>query len=187
MQPAPSNLATVVALLICGVSICLLAFVVDPTPLLVEPEPDLDIPLGLAGVVAGLWSAHQITRLPFAADRKIGRWALWIMLPLWSGFGLPSFAARLQERHSFRNGGAVEEVTVPVGEKESSSGGRKASYSVSVISPVDQRAFDVRVDAATFEKVTPNVKCVTLLIERAPEGAVRLIRPMRWNVPCSDH
>ena len=183
MHPKPNTVSTTIAFLIAVISLCLLPFVVDPTPLLVEPQPDLDIPLGFLGVCVGFWSAHQITRLSFAAHKRWGRWAFKIMLPLWLGFGLPALSERLQERHSFRSGGVLEEMSARVSEKSKHNGRRKDVYKVRVIGTENKLAFDVRVDAAAFHQVQPNL-CATLLIERAPDGAARLVKPLRWNVRC---
>lgn len=114
------------------------------------PKPDLDLPLGSVGALVGLWSAHQITRLPSVADKRLGRWALLIMLPMWLGFGLPSSAARLQELHSFRAGSTTEEVTASVVEKERSSDGR--FHTISATSPPYQDPIRLRVDPLRSNK-----------------------------------
>lgn len=183
MRPPQNKLATIVAFAIAGVAICLLFFVVDPTPLVVDPKPSLDFPIAIVAILIGLWSARHITCLPSLANKRLGRWALWIMLPIWLGFGLTSLAARLQELNSFRAGTTTEEAMALIVEKEGSSGGR--FHSVTVMSLADQRTVRIRVDRATFEKVKPNVSCARLLLQRAPDGAVRLIKPLSWSVPCS--
>jgi hypothetical protein len=105
------------------------------------------------------------------------------MLPLWLSFGLVVLGNRLQEALSFEAGGLVEEVTVLVGEKSRSSG-RRLIYDVDVISPDDERKVSVRIDQATFNRIKPYHECATVLIERAPNGAARLLRPLEWNVSC---
>ena len=154
----------------------------DPTPLLAEPRPDLDLPLGLGGVAAGLWSAGEITKLPGIRDRR-RRWALWIMLPLWAGFGFAALGQWLYESHSFRDGASLAEETVMVVGKQRTQG-RRTSYDVTVGNPVQDGVLDVPVAQSTFDRVEPNRECVTLLIERAPNGAARLIRRLRWKARC---
>jgi hypothetical protein len=178
-----SGVQTGLAFVVAFTGLCLLFLVVDPTPLLVEPEPDLDWPMGLLGVGLGLWSAHRITNLPYVQKRRIGAVALWVMLPLWLSFGLVALGDRSQEALSFEAGGLVEEVTVLVGEKSRSSG-RRLIYDVDVISPDDERKVSVRIDEATFNRLKPHQECATVLIERAPNGAARLLRPLEWNVSC---
>jgi hypothetical protein len=183
MHRTPNIIPTITAFLIALIALCLSILLPKPAPLLVEPQPDLGIPLWLLGISAGLWSARQITRLPHLTDRKWGRWALSIMLPLWLGFGLAALGDRLQERYSFRSGGVSDTVLAKVSEKTVRTGRRAPFYTVTVIGADVQRALDVRVDAATFTQVKPDL-CATLLIERAPDGAARLVRPLSWNSRC---
>ncbi len=179
-----SRVQTGLAFAVALGGLCLVFLVVDPTPLLVEPEPDLDWLMGLLGVGLGLWSAFRITKLSYVQERTLGAVALWVMLPLWLSFGLVAFADRLQETISFRAGGLIEEVTVLVGEKSRTSGRRRVIYEVDVISPDDERKVAVRIDEATFNRIEPFRECATVLIERAPSGAARLVRPVEWSVPC---
>lgn len=159
----------------------------DRTPLLVEPSPDLDWPLGLAGFAMGLWSAHRITGLGYVSTKKLGRVALWIMLPLLLGFGLAALGERAQEAISFRRGGIKEETTVLVAEKEKrTSRSGRVFYEARVFNPLDARRVTLRIDQATFARIEPLQDCVTLLIERAPNGAARLLMPLRWKVRCPD-
>lgn len=184
----PPDVRTVVAFAVALGAIGLLVLpglVVDPTPLLAEPSPNLDLPLGLVGLGAGLWSARRIAALPYVASRRAGRAALWIMLPLWLIFGLASLGDRAFELFSFRGGGSLEQATVLVVEKDRSLRRRGPDvYELGVASPIDDRVVDVRVDRATYDRAEPNRECATLLIERAPNGAARLVRPLRWKARC---
>jgi len=186
MYLQPSRTSIIGAFLTGLLAVGSTTLAIDPTPMLAEPKPDLDLAVGLSGLVAGLWSARVITQLPYVANRRVGRWALWIMLPLWLGFGLASLAERLQEWNSFRGGSVSEEMAVSITGKSKSSG-RRIVYTVSVASPVEEHDVSIRVDQAVFERVRPNHDCVTLLIERAPDGAARMIDPLNWNPrPCDE-
>ncbi|MDD1451800.1 hypothetical protein NHF48_013845 [Sphingomonas sp. H160509] len=159
----------------------------DGTPLLVEPSPDLDWPLGLAGVAMGLWSAYRITGLTYVSTKKLSRVALWIMLPLLLGFDLVALGDRVQEAISFGRGGMEEETTVLVAEKDTrTSRSGRVFYEARVINPFDAHRVTLRIDEATFARIQPLQDCVTLLIERAPNGAARLLMPLRWKVRCPD-
>lgn len=156
-----------------------------PTPLLTEPRPDLDLPLIAIGAAAGLWAAIRITRLPAVAHRRFGRIALWIILPLWLSVGLVTAADRLYEAISFRHGGTWREVTLLLLETDRSTSRRGGkSYRATFMSPAEERRVTIPIDEATFDRITPLRECLTILIERAPNGAVRLIRPVRWKVRC---
>jgi len=177
---------TIGAFVIALIGIGLVFLIVDQTPLLIEPSPDLDWPLGLLGGGAGLWSAYRITRLPLVANRKFGRIALLIMLPLWLGFGLAALGERAGEAMSFRNGAVQEEVTVTVLQKSTRTGRRsgRVFYDVELANPFDGSEVSLRTDEAAFRRIRPRRECATLLIERAADGAARLVRPLRWQVPC---
>lgn len=176
----------IIAFAITLIAIGLLFLVVDQTPLLVEPSPDLDWPLGLLGAGAGLWAASRITRLPPVANRWLGRIALLIMVPLWLAFGLVALGDRAQEAISFRHGTVQEEATVAVLEKSTREGrrSRRVFYEAELANPFDGSEVTVRMDEGTFRRIAPAGECATILIERAPDGAARLVRPLRWQVPC---
>lgn len=177
---------TFIAFAIVLIAIGLLFLIIDQTPLLVEPSPDLDWPLGLLGAGAGLWSASRVTRLPPVANRKLGRIALLIMVPIWLGFGLVALGNRVQEVISFRYGAAQESVAVAVLEKSTREGrrSRRVFYEAQLENPFQRGEVTVRMDRDTFHRIAPGRECATLLIERAPDGAARLVRPLRWQVPC---
>lgn len=183
----PTGAQTALAFVVALLGPCLFLLLYDPTPLLAEPKPDLDWLLGLLGVGAGLWSASRITRLPYLASylerRRLGAVALWIMVPVWLGFGLASAAERTQEILSFRSGGVTEEISVLAKEKRRSSrdGG---SYDVDVMSPYDGRTISIPIDGAMFDTIEPNRGCVAIMIERAPNGATRVLKPVRWDEYC---
>lgn len=177
-------ISTAAAFAVALFGIFSMVLLIDPTPLLAEPRPDLDLPLGLIGIAAGLWAASRITSLPYAR-RRWGRWALWIMLPLWLGFGIPVSAERLREAFSFRNGGSLEEATVLLIGKERSTTRRGGDlFDATLVNPLDEESFDLRIDEITFKRIEPGRECVTLLLERASNGAVRLVRPVQWKVRC---
>lgn len=182
-----NSLQTAGAFVIALAGFVLVGLLFDGTPLLVEPSPDLDWPLGLAGVAMGLWSAYRITGLTYVSTKKLSRVALWIMLPLLLGFDLVALGDRVQEAISFRRGGMEEEATVLVAEKDTrSSRSGRVFYEARVINPFDARPVTLRIDQATFARIEPLQDCVILLIERAPNGAVRLLMPLRWKVRCPD-
>jgi hypothetical protein len=160
-------------------------FLNDPTPLLIEPTPDLDWPLGLLGLVAGLWAAIQITRLPYTPRHNFGRVSLWIILPLFLGFGLPAVADRAHEALSFRAGSSMEAATAVVREKriDRTKSGR-VIYKVTLNVPTGGNDIDLEIDQTTFERIEPQRECVTIAVERASDGAARLLRPLRWKVRC---
>lgn len=177
----------IVAFVISLIAIGLLFLIVDETPLLVEPSPDLDWPLGLLGAGAGLWSASRLTRLPPVAHRRLGKIALLIMLPIWLAFGLVALGDRAQEAISFRHGTVQEEATVAVLEKSSREGrrSRRVFYEAELANPFDEGEVTVRIEEGTFRRIEPTHECATILVERAPDGAARLVRPLRWQVPCA--
>jgi hypothetical protein len=176
----------IVAFVITLIAIGLVLLTLNQTTLLVEPSPDLDWPLGLLGAGAGLWSASRITRLPPAANHRLGPIALLIMLPIWLAFGLVALGNRAQEAISFRHGTVQEEATVAVLEKSTREGrrSRRVFYEAEVANPFDGSEVTVRMDEGTFRRIAPAGECATILIERAPDGAARLVRPLRWQVPC---
>ena len=88
------------------------------------------------------------------------------------------------DRMASRVSSLREEVTVLTVEKSRVSGRRKVTYEAVVISPVDETKVTVPVDMDTFDRIQPYRECVTMLIERAPDGAARIVRPLRWHVDC---
>ncbi|MEG8058511.1 hypothetical protein QP150_19265 [Sphingomonas sp. 22L2VL55-3] len=54
-----------------------------------------------------------------------------------------------------------------------------------MINPVGKNVTEFRVDQDIYNRIEPNYECVTLLIEKAPNNAVRLVKPLRWKVRCS--
>lgn len=128
--------AFIVALIAVGL-LFVPGILVDPTPMLAEPDPDLDIPLGLLGFSVGLWAAYRITTMPYlqVASRRWGRWALRIMLPLWLCLGLTGLGDQIVEAISFRHMSSIQEVTVLVVGKETSTTRRgRTFYDASVVS-----------------------------------------------------
>lgn len=99
-------------------------------------------------------------------------------------FGSASLWERAYEAYSFRDGGMSSHATVLVGEKSISRGKRRTSYSIDVVNPVDDRMISVPTDPATFDRAQPLQECATLLVEQAPNGAQRLVRPVAWHVAC---
>ncbi|MEG8058510.1 hypothetical protein QP150_19260 [Sphingomonas sp. 22L2VL55-3] len=108
MEHRTAKLLNIGALIVALVAVVLLfvpGVLVDPTPMLAKPDPDLDIPLGLVGFGLGLWAAYRITTMPYlqVASRRWGRWALRIMLPIWLCFGLAGLGNQIVEAISFRH------------------------------------------------------------------------------------
>ncbi len=185
-QP-PNSLQTAGAFLTALAAFGLTGLLFDRTPLLVEPSPNLRWPLGLLGIAMGLWSARRITSLSSISRKRLGRVALWVMLPLLLSFGLVALGDRAHEAVSFRQGGLKEEKTVLVLEKEKrTSRSGRVFYEAGVVNPFTARRVTLRVDKETFARTEPLQDCVTLLIERAPNGAARLLMPLRWKVPCQN-
>jgi hypothetical protein len=184
----PTGVQTALAFVVALLGPCLFLLLYDPTPLLAEPKPDLDWLLGLLGVAAGLWSASRITGLPYLESylerHRVGAVALWIMVPVWLGFGLASAAERTQEMLSFRDGGVKEEISVVAKEKSRRSSRGRVSYDVDVMSPYDGRTISIPIDGAMFDTIEPNRGCVAIMIERAPNGATRVLKPVRWDEYC---
>jgi len=182
----PNHLTTIAAFVVALASFGSILFLEDPTPLLVEPAPDLDWPSGLVGVMAGLWSAMRITQLPYPTGNRLGKVALWIMVPLFLGFGLPAVVDRARESLSFRKGVSTEAATVLLTEKrEVVTRSGRVFYEATLASLVDHSEVAVRIDHTTFERIEPQRECVTIAIERASNGAVRLLKALRWNASCS--
>ena len=179
---------TAAAFLIAFAGIGLATLLLDPTPLLVEPQPDLDWPLVMLGMAAGLWAAYRITRLVPFSKNTLGKVALLIILPLILAAGLKSFGDRVQEAISFRQGGQSAEISALVVSKETSTSRKgRIRYSIGIINPFGAEEIAVPVDEPTFTRAAPLKECVTLLIERAPNGVVRLLSPLRWNSRCPAH
>lgn len=132
-----------------------------------------------------MWSAYHITRLPTFPDRRLAKLAVLVTIPMLLGYGLVTLDERIREIISFRQGTLQEEVTVPVIEKRSRDARRSSRvfYNVDLANPFDGPEPSLRVDAETYEGIDPE-RCVTILIERASNGATRLVEPMRWNAPC---
>lgn len=182
----PNIGAFIVALIAVGL-LFLPGLLVDPTPMLAKPGPDLDIPLGLLGLGVGLWAAHRITTiaLPQVASRRWGRWALRITLPLWLCFGLTALGDQMVEALSFRHGSFLRKATVLVVGKETRTTRRgRTFYEASVVNPAGANMIKLRVDQEVHDLIEPNRECVTLLIETAPNNAARLVKPLRWKVRC---
>lgn len=182
---ALSHVQTIGAFLIALCAFGLPAIFFDQTPMLIDPGPDLDWPLGMIGIAMGLWSARRITSLSGTPKNKLGRAALWIMLPLLLCFGLPKLGGRLNEAISFRGGGVKEQLTVVVvGKNRGTRRKGQPFYEADLATPFTDRTVTLRVDEAVFDRIEPNRECVRLLIERAPNGAARLLMPLRWKVQC---
>jgi hypothetical protein len=171
-------------------SIALCALIVpglydDPTPLLVEPWPDPDLPLGLAGAALGLWAAFRMTAMPAVRRKRVGRIAAWLTLPAFVSFSLILLADRAYEAFSFRSGGRERTVTVLALEKEESarrSGGR--IYDLVVSNPFGPKRTKLRIDAPMFERIEPLRDCIAIQVERAPNDAVRLLRIVGQQTNC---
>jgi hypothetical protein len=185
-----AKLLNIGALIVALIGVGLLfvpGILVDPTPVLAKPDPDLDIPLGLLGFSVGLWAAYRITTMPYlqVASRRWGRWALRIMLPLWLCLGLTGLGDQIVEAISFRHMNSFQEATVLVVGKETSTIRRgRTFYDASVVSPVGENVIEFRVDQDVYSRIEPNRECVTLLIEKASNNAARLVKPLRWKVRC---
>ncbi len=174
--------STTAAFAIAILALGLVALAGDHVALLAEPRPDLDVPLVLIGIAAGLWSASKLVgHVP--EQKKRWSWVLWIAVPLWLSFGLASLGERLQGYAAFSSRGVMEEATVLVVGKER-SGRRSTRYYANVVNPIDESRYDIRVDGATFDQIAASGECVTLLVERGRAGAVRLVRPLEWKVRC---
>lgn len=191
MDHRTAKLLNIGALIIALIAVALLlvpGVLVDPTPMLAKPDPDLDIPLGLLGFSVGLWAAYRITAMRYlqVASRRWGRWALRIMLPIWLCFGLTGLGNQIVEVISFRHVNSLQKATVLVVGKETSTTRRgRTFYVASVINPVGENIIELRVGQDIFDYLEPNRECVTLLIEKAPNNAVRIVKPLRWKVRCS--
>ena len=185
-----AKLLNISALIVALIAVGLLfvpGLLVDPTPILAKPGTDLNIPLGMLGLSVGLWAAYRITAMRYlqVASRRLGRWALRIMLPLWLCFGLIALGNQTVEAISFRHGSSLQEATVLVVRKEASTTRRgRTFYDASVINPVGTNVIEFRVDKDVYDRIEPNRECVTLLIEKAPNNAARLVKPLRWKVRC---
>lgn len=185
MKHKQNHVKTLAAFGVALTAFVSLFFLRDSTPLLVEPRPDLDWPLGLLGFAAGLWSAIHITKLPYTPERKIGRIALWITLPLYLSFGLPVIGERTHEALSFRRGSLSEAVTMLVADKRRGTTRRgRVFHEVTLSSPGNDREVILPIAQTTFDRVKPQRECVTIAAQRAPNGAVRLLRPVYWKVRC---
>ena len=149
----------------------------DATPLLTTPRPDLRLPFGLAGAASGFVAARWIMNLPYIRKRR-ARWVFIILLPLSLGFGLSAASERLYELVSFREGvDGTELATAPVVEKIRHNGrrGRDDRYQVTIVSPFGGREVSLRIGQALFERIEPSRHCLKIAIERASNGAVRMI------------
>lgn len=158
----------------------------DAKPLLTRPRPDLTFPLALIGIAAGLFAARLMVRLPHIRERR-ARWVFHVLSPVYLGVGLPGMAEQAYEAVSFGTDvGPPELATALITEKDRSRGrrGNPDRYHVEVISPFEDRRVRLRVDETVFRLVEPYRHCVSLLTERASNGAVRLIEPRRWGAPC---
>ena len=159
----------------------------DPTPMLAAPSAVPAILLGAIGLAAGLWSAHRIAtlQLPTGPAVRRGRWALYIVLPAVLCLDLALSGNRLVETLSFRRGGTVERATVlVVGKETDKSRSGRVSYVVSIANPVDQKTVQLHVRRTVHSRIEPNRDCVTLLTERASNGALRIVRPVEWRARC---
>ena len=153
----------------------------DATPLLTTPRPDLRLPLGLAGAAVGVAAAIWIAGLPHIRERT-ARWTFFVLLPLFLGFGSASGGERLFELYSFQKDVSAPHLAVArVRDKTLTRGrrGRADKYQAHLLSPFDDREVDLAIDRSLFERIQPLRDCLTLLVERAPNGAVRLIKIVR--------
>lgn len=184
-QMMAHRLNTAAAFMVALAAVGLVLISDDPTPLLVEPSPDLDWPLGTIGIALGVWSADGICRFRHMPKHLWGRIALWVMVPLMLGYGLVALGNRVQEQMSFQVRGSTEQRLVRVVERSrSKSRLGPAVHRVGVAALGDRHAVHVRVNAATYGMLAPDRDCATVLVERAPDGAERLLRVERWKVPC---
>ncbi|KQN91075.1 hypothetical protein ASE95_12560 [Sphingomonas sp. Leaf231] len=186
----PGRVATVAAFAVALSTLGLLilpGIVRDATPLLADPGFDPAAGMVILGFVLALWAAVHISRLPVEGIRgsRAARWSLRIMLPLWLGFGAANLGHRAAEAFSFRHGGVVAPATARVSGKSITALRRRTSYDVAIVSPVDGRNVTLEVGATLHDRLEPGRDCVSLLIETAPDGAARLLRPLRWKVPCN--
>jgi hypothetical protein len=162
----------------------------DATPLLTFPRPDLRIPLGLAGIAAGVVAAKWMAGLPHMREQR-ARWVFFVMLPLCFFLGFFTGCERLFELYSFRRGvRAPRLAVVQVSDKSLNKGrrGRPDSYEAHLRSPFGGRRIDLKIDQNLFERMEPSRDCLDLLVERAPNGAVRLVKVVgasERTPPCS--
>ncbi len=129
-------------------------------------------------------SASRITRLPYVQERLFGAIAMWVFLPIALGFGLAGTTEWAQELASFRHGGQSEEISVLTKDKHRSSGRGKVRPSVEVQSPYNGQTVSISVDQGIFDVVQPNRGCVSVMIQTAPNGVVRVVRPLAWTAAC---
>lgn len=74
MDHSRAKLLNIGALIVALIGVGLLfvpGILVDPTPMLAKPDPDLDIPLGLLGFSVGLWAAYRITTMPTSKSHRV--------------------------------------------------------------------------------------------------------------------
>jgi hypothetical protein len=157
----------------------------DPTPVLSRPGPNVGVLFGLVGGVGGLWSAYNITRLPAIAGRSLGKFALWIMLPLWLAFGLGMSANRLAEAYAFRNGGTRSDVILGVLSKKDTKGRRgRHTYTATVISPAGGGKTELTLSRELFARLTPYRDCLQLAVETTAKGAMRAVGQPTLTAAC---
>ena len=150
----------------------------DITPLLTIPRPDLRVPLGLSGIAAGVAVAKWVAGLPHIRERA-ARWVFFVMLPLCLALGFASGGERLFEMYSFQSDVSAPHLAVLRVRDTSLTPGRRGrpdSYQAHLLSPFDDRKVDLIIDQSLFERLEPSRDCLTLLVERARNGAVRMVK-----------
>jgi len=176
-RKASTGILLVAAALIFIGSMLVTAWLMDDaTPLLTSPRPDFRLPLSLAGIAAGFFTARWIARLPVIREGA-RRWAFFVLLPVVFGTGLASAGERIYELVSFSEGRSTAERAGALVIEKSQSDRRfgEDRYRIGVSNPFDERRISLEVNRMLFERVEPHRHCVTLVVERAPNGAARLI------------
>ncbi len=107
------------------------------------------------------------------------------MLPLWLGFGAANLGRRAAAAFGFRHNGIVTPATARVSGESVTALRRRTRYDVAIVSPAYWGIVTLEVGTTLHDRLVPGRDCVSLLIETAPDGAVRLLRPLRWRVPCA--
>lgn len=156
----------------------------DPTPLLTPPRPDLGWPLGITGVVLGVIAARWMVGVPFIRERR-GRWAFYILFPVYLGCSLPMSGAAAYEAIGFRNAGVRRSVAFLVVETDRYRGRRagRHRYRAHIANPWGDR-FALRIGQDIYGRLRPYRSCVVLTTERARNGAMRVVGQRDWRFEC---
>lgn len=105
------------------------------------------------------------------------------MLPLWLGFGAANLGRRAAEAFGFRHNGIVTSATARVPGESFTALRRRTRYDVAIVSPAYWGIVTLEVGTTLHDRLVRGRDRVSLLIETAPDGAVRLLQPLRGGCP----